>query len=280
MHAINAAVVRLEETLTNQFLDIPPANLSILEYLASKNVVLGLSSRSSIAKLESYLKKKKIDHLFSFLIGSYGGQYKNLRTGREIDGARFDHQAVVRQASKVSSLPVSCGVWNGHGFTFDKPGLFPLIYSWSRYKSFSCSGFSRLNPDQTYFKLLLTGSKALLGRLQERFDSEAVAFIPYTNKVVDLIPTANSPWNALQHALADFDLKPEHVLTFSSSAADASLTANTYGIVMKNSCPVLFPLARRVAKYNGAQNGIAYMINVLIMEKACVFTDKKPEESQ
>lgn len=280
MQEIHCVVLRLEDALTNQFLDIPGANLSILEYLAEKGVVLGLTSRSSAAKVESWLEKKNIRDLFSFVIGANGCEYLNLKTGQTQILHTLNAEDLRRAAKRVRSLPVSLGVFNGHGFAFDKPGLFALHYAWRRMKPLRCRGFQNQPENEEYYKFIVTGSKPLLDRMEKHLSLPGMRSLRYTDNIVDLIPEAANPWQALQIGLAEFGIQPENTLSFSSHNGDEDIMKHTFAIGMKSLPETLKPYARRIAKYNAAQNGISYMINSLILENNCVYTKPHTESEQ
>ena len=82
MKEINTIVISLEYALTNQALDIPSATLSILQDMKKQGLVLGLTSSKPLSFMQRCLKVKHLETLFSFLIGSNGAEYINLKNNQ------------------------------------------------------------------------------------------------------------------------------------------------------------------------------------------------------
>lgn len=282
MQEINALVIRLENGLTNSVFDIPSANWAILEFLAGKGVILGISSRFPVERIFSYMKKQKKENLFSFMIGTCGSEYLNVKTGQKTNLFQFTHQDLEQFKTITQTMPLSYGVWNGHGFTFSKPGLTPLLYGARRYKPVGMSGFSGLPADQTYSKLLVTGASPVLDRFAQHLEATRPDLQAFRagRHMMDILPSAIDPSSPLALAQRDFGFDLEHTMSFSSQLADAKIMDKTIPVAMKNSPDPILEKAIRTTKYNAAQNGFAYMINMFMMENAYVFKAPKSQRTQ
>lgn len=274
MNEINCIVMSLERGLTNQFLDIPPATESILRDLSGQGVVLGLSSANSLFFMETFLKDKRLNGVFSFLIGDSSAVYKNLQTGETKILSSLSLATVLDTASSLENLPVSCGVFYQNELVFDKPGVYALWYGLSHMEKIVTSGFSSIDPEARFAKILICGSKTLLQKIEGAFTVQNVKLLHPQKNVLEVVSDSTSMYEALKLAMFQFGLQPQHVLYFGQSDKDIPALEQTFGVCMKDSSPNVMKVSRRCTKYNAPQNGIGYMLNALRMEKLCVF--KKP----
>lgn len=346
MTEINAVVMSLEHALTNQFFDIPPATLSILQDLDHQGVILGLTSSRSLKWMRRYLKSKGISSLFSFLIGSNGCQYLNLKTGASINRNPLTKKDLETIVKNLNNIQLACSVPYCRQLYFNHLTWRALEYAATRGRKvhFSLEG---LPDDAVFKKIFIVGSPAALAKFEQNIEKEsgfsfASLFTSITGSVKnwkddgaggkktsdkleerkDLDPDDEKmspaqkeavcqnlvsefqldgrpmvflhpkPWvteissasinmyTTLEYAMDQFHLQPQHILYFGVSDKDNPVVARTYGIAMKGSPVSTSNCARRTTKYNGAQNGIGYMINVLKMDRTCVFCAPDPENSQ
>ena len=277
MNEINCIVMSLENGLTNQYLDISPATLSILEEMKRKGLILGLSSSRSIPWLLKYLKTKRIPSLFSFLLGCDGTQYCNVEEGQWTILCDFNKATLLKVAQTLESLPVSCGVEYNKELFFDKPGVYALNYTFKTHKRAKTQGFKSIPENASFSQIVITGSKPLLQKLETHFSIPDAKIIHSTSTVLDVVPARCNMYTGLELALHQFHLLPQHVLYFGTSEKDIPALENTFGVGMKGASDAVMEASVRSTKYNGAQDGIGYMINSLQMEKNCHFC--KPKES-
>lgn len=277
MNEINCIVMSLENGLTNQYLDIPPATLSILQDMKRKGLILGLCSSRSIHWLLRYLKKKRITSLFSFLIGYNGAQYCNLEEEKWTTLCSFDLSTVLEIAKSVENLPVSCGVSYKNELFFDKPGFYALTYILKAKKRAQFQGFQKIPGDATFSRILILGSKPLLQKIEAKFSIPNTKVLHLSSSVLDIVPASCNMYTTLKLALEQFGVNPHHVLYFGTSDKDIPALENTFGVAMKGASPLVMESSVRSTKYNGAQDGIGYMINSLHMEKNCLFRKPVPE---
>lgn len=290
MQIIHTLLIGLEDALLNPFGDIPPATMSILQDLHSKGVRLALICRHSAEWSTYFLKRKRIEDLFSFLLAASGAQYVNLHTQQTVNLSCFSkslakeviHQATSQQKSApvaLDTFPITYAVDTGRSFVFGRPGFYSLLFELRNHtQKPSFQGIDSISDSDIIPRLFLVGSKPLLTSIEK---SQALLSYP-SSRITPRALELSAPGTDLQSAYAlaksDFDLKDKEVLTFACSARAAGLLARTKGIAMKNASMQAIKAAWRTTKYNAAQNGIAYMINVLLMEKACVFRKEKPKQ--
>ncbi len=274
MNEINCIVMSLENGLTNQFLDIPPATLSILEDMKRKGLILGLCSTHSILWLLKYLKKKRISSLFSFLLGCDGTQYCNVEKGEWTTLCDFNKATLLEVVQSLENLPVSCGVDYNKEIFFDKPGLYALNYTIKNRKRAQTQGFDSIPENASFSQFIITGSKPLLQKIETSFSIPNAKIIHSSPTVLDVVPAQCNMYTGLELALKQFHLLPQHVLYFGTSEKDIPALENTFGVGMKGASSAVMEASVRSTKYNGAQDGVGYMINSLQMEKNCLF--RKP----
>ena len=279
MNEINCIVMSLENGLTNQYLDISPATLSILEEMKRKGLILGLSSSRSIPSLLKYLKNKRIPSLFSFLLGCDGTQYCNVEDGQWTILCDFNKKTLLEVAHHLENLPVSCGVEYDKEFFFDKPGLYALNYTLKTRKRAKTQGFEAIPENASFSQIVITGSKPLLQKIEAHFSIPDAKIIHSTATVLDIVPARCNMYTGLELALKQFHLLPQHVLYFGTSEKDIPALENTFGVGMKGAPDTVMEASVRSTKYNGAQDGIGYMINSLQMEKNCLFCKSKESSS-
>ncbi len=279
MNEINCIVMSLENGLTNQYLDIPPATLSILEEMKQRGLILGLCSSRSVPWLMNYLKNKRISSLFSFLLGCDGSQYANVEKGQWTTLCDLKKDTLLKVAKALENLPVSCGVEYKKQMFFDKPGVYALNYTLKARKRAKTQGFSAIPEDASFSQIIITGSKPLLQKIEATFSIPEAKIIRSTSTMLDVVPSVCTMYTALELALNQFHLLPQHVLYFGTSQKDIPALENTFGIGMKGACDAVMEASVRSTKYNGAQDGIGYMINSLQMEKNCLFCKPKATEA-
>ncbi len=280
MNEINCIVMSLENGLTNQYLDIPPATLSILEGMKQRGLILGLCSSHSILWLIKYLKNKRIPSLFSFLLGCDGTQYCNVEQGQWTTLCDFKKDTLLKVAQSLESLPVSCGVEYKKQLFFDKPGVYALSYTLKARKQAKTQGFASIPENASFSQIIITGSKPLLQKIEASFSIPDAKIIHSTSNVLDVVPALCTMYSGLELALEQFHLLPQHVLYFGTSEKDIPALENTFGVGMKGAPNSVMEASVRTTKYNGAQDGIGYMINSLQMEKNCIFCKPKPFPTQ
>jgi len=134
--------------------------------------------------------------------------------------------------------------------------------------------FNTLKSESSSHRLLLISSKALINRIRRKKELEAYPVCRVFPTVLEIYPRGSSLCEAFALAQKEFHFSAEQTLCFGSLSVEKALLKETFGIAMKNSPKSVIDVCRRTTKYNAGQNGIAYMINVLLMEKACVF--RKP----
>lgn len=277
MNEINCIVMSLENGLTNQYLDIPPATLSILQDMKQKGLVLGLCSSRSIHWILRYLQKKRIPSLFSFLIGYNGAQYCNLEEKKWTTLCSFKLPTILEVAKQVENLPVSCGVSYKDELFFDKPGFYALAYALKVGKKFQTQGFKKIPEDATFSRIFILGSKTLLQKIEAKLSIPDTKILHFSSSGLDIVPASCNMYTALQLALEQFHINWHHVLYFGTSDKDIPALENTFGIAMKGASPLVMESSVRSTKYNGAQDGVGYMINSLHMEKNCLFRKSQLE---
>lgn len=336
MREINAVVMSLEHALTNQFFDIPPATLSILEDLDQQGVILGLTSSRSLKWMRHYLKSKGLNSLFSFLIGSNGCQYLNLKTGASINRNPLTRQDLDAIEKSLNNIQLSCGVPYQRELYFSRPTWRAMQYAATRWRKvhFSLAGL----PEKAKFKkIFIVGPSAALAKFEQNIEKDSgfsfaslltsladsvkgrkeeqapirqpetyapdpdedaigpqgqemlcqnrmneftldgrrMVFLHPKPWVIEISSASITIYSALEYAMEQFHLQPEHILYFGVSDKDNPAIQRTCGIAIKGSPASTSQCAMRTTKYNGAQNGIGYMINVLRMDKTCIFC--KPE---
>lgn len=287
MQEIHSILFGLENTLLNQFGDIPPATMSVLEDLHQKGCLLGLSTMRSAHWLMHFLERKRIAHLFSFLIASNGSEYINLRTHRR---KRFEFWSVEEggklldelshpeseMTHSLGNLPIARGADNNGRYVFEKPGYYTILFFLRDHTGLIDFHGIRSLPENTQLnRLIVLGSKPILNRIAHFPALENLSVVRATPTRLEIYPPESSIMHAFDLAKEEFGLHDESTLTFGSRPLEKELLQRTWGIAMKNSPKEVIDCAKRVTKYNAAQNGIAYMINVLLMEKTCVF--RKPK---
>lgn len=266
----------LENGLTNQFLDIPPATGSILMDLARRGIVLGLTSSHSIEWMENFLAEKRFEGVFSFLIGSNGAQYYSERTRTAITLCSITRAELLKLASSIESLPVSCGVVYQNELIFDKPGPYALAYALREHKKIRNVDLDSIPDTARFFKIVLCGSRTLLQKVESGFTVPGLHLLHSSPRLLEAVPAGCSIFHALEQAFEEFDVQPSHTLYFGQSDKDISALLYTYGIAMKDSPDAVSRACRRITKYNAAQNGIGYMLNSLRMDNTCVFRRPSP----
>lgn len=267
----------LENGLANQFLDIPPATASILSDLARKGVILGLTSRHSVEWMKSFLADKRYDGVFSFLIGSNGAQYYSDQTKKALSLCTVTMDQVLKTASSLENLPVNCGVVHQNELIFDKPGVYGLFYALMDGKRMKSSGLKDLDSSLEFPKILICGSKALIRKIRSGFTIPGLRLLQPSPALLEAVPQNCSIFQALGLAFEEFGVDAAHTMYFGQSDKDIEALLHTYGIAMKDSSPKINAVSRRITKYNAAQNGIGYMLNILRMDKTCSF--RAPKEA-
>ncbi len=290
MQEIHTILIGLENTLLNQFGDIPPATMSVLQDLHSKGVLLALTSTRSADWVIRFLKRKRIDDLFSFILAAGGGQYVSLAGDGIRDLAWFTkdqaskliEKAIHRENSSLPALehyPVTYALDTGSRYVYERPGYYSFFYELCDHTlKPDFHGMDSISDDIPIRRIFLLGSRPILTTIQ---DSQVLEIIPKQRpfkSALMLFPPEASYLKALEIAKAEFHLDEPSIMTFGSTDLDAPLIGATWGIAMKNSSPEAKEKARRITKYNSGQNGIAYMINVLLMEKTCVF--RSPQKAK
>lgn len=81
---IRAIVADLDNTLVNQFGDISRNNAAILRQMNEEGVIVGLATGRKANESSKLLDFWRLGHAVSFIVGSNGCDYINLRTRRHI----------------------------------------------------------------------------------------------------------------------------------------------------------------------------------------------------
>lgn len=278
MTEINAIVASLENGLANQFIDIPPATLSILRDLKEKGVVLALTSSRSIVWLEHFLESKQLKGMFSFLIGCNGVQYLNCKTRQRSYLVSLSKDELLEIARNAAKYNLVCGVGYHNEIFFNGFNPWALNYAVRIYRFPHFSGFGLINPDTTFSKVTVAGSRKNLRKFEDNFDLPKFRILHPSSANLEVVPTKTNMFDALKLGMAQFGLSADKILYFGESEKDQSAMFHTIGIAMKNAQQSVKDSARRVTKYNGAQNGIGYQINLLRMDKVYVF--RKPNREK
>lgn len=263
--------MNLEKALVSQAGDIPPATLSILRDFARHHIVLGLSSSRSLSWMQRFLEQRSLESLFSFLIGSDGCEYMNLHTRQVIDLDELNQEDLKATLTRIAPLPVSCGVLWQEDYYFNRIGLFALTFALSRHRRLHIGKLKELPEDAKFHKFVLTGNKALLSRICSRFQLPGLKLFRQDDHQVDVVSKQTDIYRALAIAREEFALRDEEILYFGQEVQDVEAMKHTFGIAMRSSPQPVLDVARRVTKYNSGQNGIGYMLNVLLMENQILF---------
>ncbi|MGM9961056.1 MAG: HAD hydrolase family protein [Allobaculum sp.] len=169
MKEINTIVISLEYALTNQALDIPSATLSILQDMKKQGLVLGLTSSKPLSFMQRYLKVKHLETLFSFLIGSNGAEYINLKNNQTF----VDQSLFISDLENINELcrrmQLVCGVNYQNELYFSKFDLFAFFYALRHRIKAHFKGFDLLPGDAKFSQILVFGNNTLLGRFENNF---------------------------------------------------------------------------------------------------------------
>lgn len=169
MKEINTIVISLEYALTNQALDIPSATLSILQDMKKQGLVLGLTSSKPLSFIQRYLKVKHLENLFSFLIGSNGAEYINLKTNQTF----CDQSLIVANLENINELcrrlQLGCGVNYQNELYFSKFDVFALFYAFRHKMKAHFKRLDLLPGDAIFSQILIFGSNTLLVRFENNF---------------------------------------------------------------------------------------------------------------
>lgn len=283
MQIIHSVLIGLENTLLNQFGDIPPATMSILEDLHSKGIVLGLCSQRDARWVLHFLERKRIDRIFSYVLAAEGSQYVSLPEKKIISLHAFNPKEARELLTSLStlesdlSLKIPCAriIDSGRRYLCHHPGTYAFLFALREHLyPVRSVDFNTLKSESSYHRLLLISSKALINRIRRKKELEAYPVCRVFPTVLEIYPRGSSLCEAFALAQKEFHFSAEQTLCFGSLSVEKALLKETFGIAMKNSPKSVIDVCRRTTKYNAGQNGIAYMINVLLMEKACVF--RKP----
>ncbi len=273
MSEISCIIMNLEKALVSQSGDIPPATLSILKDFARHNIVLGLSSSRSLSWMQRFIEQCSLQSLFSFLIGSDGCEYQNLQTGAITNLDELNQEDLKATLNRIGALPISTGVLWKENYYFNRIGFFAVTFALSRHRRLHTGLFSALPQDAKFHKFVLTGSKALLSRVCSRFKVPGLKLFRQGDHLVDVVSDQTDIYKALSLAKEDFGLKDDEILYFGQEMQDVEAMKHTFGIAMRSSSKPVLESAKRVTKYNSGQNGVGYMLNVILMENQILFRE-------
>lgn len=169
MKEINTIVLSLEYALTNQSLDIPTATLSILQDLKKQGLVLGLTSEKPISYLQHYLRIKRLDNLFSFLIGSNGAEYYSIKTHQKFVDQSLTTKDLMSIYTICRKLQVTWGVIDQNNLYLSKFDPYGLIYALRHRLKPHYKGFNDLPKDIKISQILIFGNHGLLNRFENNF---------------------------------------------------------------------------------------------------------------
>lgn len=171
MKEINSIVLSLEYALTNQSLDIPTATLSILQDFKKQGLVLGLTSAKPISYLQRYLRIKRLDNLFSFLIGSNGAEYYNVKTHQKLIDQSLTFNDLKTIYTLCRRLQVTWGVIYQNELYLSKFDPFGFVYALRYRLKAHYKGFNDLPKDAKISQILIFGNHGLLTRFENNFIS-------------------------------------------------------------------------------------------------------------
>lgn len=280
MNEINAVVMSLENGLANQFIDIPPATLSILQDLKKKGVVLALTSSRSINWLEQFLEAKQLKGMFSFLIGCNGAQYLNTVTRERKYLVSLTNEQLHQIAQYAAQFKLVCGVGYNNQIYFNGFNPWALNYAVRIYRFPHFTGFGPIDPSIEFSKVTVAGTAKSLRKFQEDFKMAKLRILHPSSANLEVIPVGTNMYDALTLAMDQFGLEPTKVMYFGESEKDKPAMFRTVSIAMKGAPQSVIDCALWTTKYNGAQNGIGYQINSFRMEKRYAFRKPQPKESQ
>ncbi|WP_317301241.1 HAD hydrolase family protein [Allobaculum stercoricanis] len=169
MKEINTLVLSLEYALTNQSLDIPTATLSILQDLKKQGLVLGLTSAKPVSFLQRYLRIKRLDNLFSFLIGSNGAEYYNMKTHQKFVDQNLTMNDLVSVYNLCRKLQLTWGVIDQNELYLSKFDPFGFLYALRHRLKAHYKGFNDLPKNAKISQILIFGNHGLLTRFESNF---------------------------------------------------------------------------------------------------------------
>lgn len=169
MKEINTIVLSLEYALTNNSLDIPTATLSILQDMKKQGLVLGLTSSKSISYLQRYLRVKRLENLFSFLIGSNGAEYLNLKTHQKVVDQSLYPTNIEEIHALCRKLQLTWGIIQQNELYLSKFDLIGLLYALKHRLKPHFKGFQDLPGNAKFSQILIFGNHGLLTRFEHNF---------------------------------------------------------------------------------------------------------------
>lgn len=277
MNQIESIVFGLDGTLLNHFKDVSPANRDILVQMAERGIPIGLASGRSLDYMEKHLKLWGLEDVVSYLVGSNGDSYLNLKTGRRVENKTLTLNDIRSLQRSINKLSCSAGAFDGGKLYFGSRTIFSEMYSLVAWKKPVYSKMDTL-AGKTFDKFLIVGPKTTLNHLQRKFSSKNLRLIPVGNHSLEAVnKSTNKLWGMLE-ACRDFGFGLENVLSFGNDWNDLELLAGTQGVAMKNASGPVRECAKTCTKYTASQDGIAYHLNSMMLENPKQFTDNRPKE--
>ncbi len=267
---IKSVVADLDNTLINHFGDISSNNSAILRQLNASDVVIGLATGRNAQDVARQLDFWHLGHAVSFIIGSNGCDYLNLRNRKLVKRLYLNYSDLEQFDQEFDRERFSWGVRVGNRFYLNKITFWSLLYCAAMKLKPVTGGFEKLKKEK-FSRIVILGSPGQLKKLFSTWNLKDFKAMPIGKYTIEVVHPQISKYEGLNQAMEDFDLRPEEVMTFGDDYNDIELLRRTEGIAMKNAVDPLVEVSRCITKYSGAQDGVAYHLNAALIGSDYVF---------
>ena len=274
---IRAIVADLDNTLVNQFGDISRNNAAILRQMNEEGVIVGLATGRKANESSKLLDFWRLGHAVSFIVGSNGCDYINLRTRRHIQENYLTEKDLRLFSEEFKRETAGWGVRHHDCFYCNKMTFWIELYCLMHHLKPVVDAFDALTGDE-FSRILIIASPSTNKKIFLKWNLKHFKAMPMGKMVIEVVKPQVSKYEGLKYALEDFELEPAEVMTFGDDYNDIELIRRTEGIAMKNAVEPLVEVARGKTKYSGAQDGVAYHLNALLIGDEYIFGDEQEEE--
>ncbi len=274
---IRSVVVDLDNTLLNRYGDISGNNSSILRQLNSDGVVVGLATGRRAEDVSDSLDFWKLGQAISFIIGSNGCDYLNLRTKNLKKSNYLTWKDLQKFADEFSGEGAAFAVRRKGRLYVSRMNVYVAAYCIANGFKPVIDSFETLERKK-FSRILIIGSAKEIRKIFSSWNLKDFKAMPAGKHTIEVVHPEISKFEGLKNALEDFEIRPEEVMTFGDDYNDIELIRRTEGIAMKNAVEPLIEVARGITKYSGAQDGIAYHLNASLLGDEYIFGEPESEE--
>lgn len=279
MKTIKAVTVDLDGTILKRSGDISPDNQNVLNQLNEDGVIIGISTGREVGYVHDHLDFWKLGDAVSFIVGSNGCEYLNLKNRKYIRKYSLNEKDLISFEKEFDEADVVYGVRYKKKLYLNRINIWALLYCF----------FNRLKPvkndfgalqDKEFYRILIFGPQKEIGRIFYAWKHSQLKAVPMGKYVLELVHPGVSKFTGVRQAMLDFDFKPCEVICFGDDYNDIELLRQTIGVAMKNSPQPVLESARQVTKYAGPQDGVAYHLNSLQISEDYQFGPEKTVEPE